>query len=358
MNELSRGSLEYFNEKLFINNTEILGVQSIDYSYPEVVNNYKYLGMTNSVQLFNNNPIANLSISKILYDKDHIWNFTGSSGFNCLILQNNKSSSQNISFNSGYLASYSLNCVFGRLPEIQAEIVGFGYNGNLEINNYQDLRSNFNNISLTPNNYFNAGFVTTVNNNYIFSFISGESPNSYINTGDFLIISGIAGSSSFISGAATGITTNSVILDTVSSFNATGIVFKQKRFNQMSSNSINLNIDEFSTNRVNRASFTANFERLPVYYIGNKYPSEVKTNYPYNVTCEFELEIDSYTLRDLTLFPTGNLKQQNIRFQFMNYSGNREMMNYQFNNMTLISESFSIQSEDVVKVNLIYRNDI
>lgn len=358
MNEFARGDIEFWNNKVYLNNTELLGVQNINYSIDSTLNNYKYLGMSSSPMIINNSIIGSLNINKQIWDKDYLWSFTGISGINFSLLIDKNDLTQYVGFNSGYLTNYSLNFEIGKLPEVSAQISTFGYNGNLQVSGFSDLIENINKIRITPNNYIFAGQSQIISGGYTFNYISGENPNNYFNIGDLALISGTLGSNLFSSGLVTGISNNSIILNETGKANSSGVVFKLKQFNQASSNSIELILDEYINNRVKSASFNAVIDRIPIYYLGNEYPSEIVTNYPIKINCEFEIDVDTFTLQNYTLFPTGILKQQNITFNLKNYSGNKTIMSYQFNNMFLISESYSVQTEGVTKVNLLYSNDL
>lgn len=358
MNEFAKGDIEFWNNKVFINNTELLGTQNINYSIDSTLNNYRYLGMTNSPMIFTNAIIGSLNISKQIWDKDYLWSFTGTSGFNFSLIIDKNDLTQYIGFNSGYLTNYSLNFEIGKIPEVSAQISAFGYNGNLQVNDFSDLADNINKIRLTSDKYIFAGYAQIISGSRNFTYISGENPNTYFNTGDFALISGIHGSNLFSSGSITGITANTIISTNTGNANSSGIVFKLKQFNQSSSNSLELILDEYMSNRVKSASFNATIDRIPIYYLGNKYPANVLTNYPIKLTCDFEIDVDTFTLQNYPLIPTGNIKQQNIIFNIKNYSGNKNIMSYQFNNMYLISESYSVQTEGITKVNLSYSNDL
>lgn len=358
MHEFARGDIEFWNNKVYINNTELLGVQNINYSIDSALNNFKYLGMTTSPMIFTNAIVGSLSINKQLWDKDYLWSFTGSSPMNFSLLIDKYDVSQYIGFNSGYLTNYSINFEIGKIPEISAQISTYALNGNLQVSGHLDLFDNLSKIRLTPNNYINAGYSQIISGSSNFTYISGENPNNYLNTGDFIIISGTNGSLLASSGNITGISSNTVIINNTGLQNSSGIVFKLKQFNQVSSNSLELILNEYVSNRVKSASFSADIERIPIYYLGNKYPSEIITNYPIKINCQFELDVDTFTLQNYSLFPTGSLKQQNITFNIKNYSGNKNIMSYVFNNMVLTSESYSIQTEGVTRVNLTYTNDL
>lgn len=356
MNEFARGDIEFWNNKVFINNTELLGVKNLTYSVDSTLNNFNYLGMNSSPMIFTNSIIGNLNINKELWDKDYLWSFTGSSGLNFSLLIDKNDLTQYVGFISGYLTNYSLNFEVGRIPQVSANISAFGPNGDLNVSGFAGLLDNINKIRTTNDKFVFAGYSQIINQGFNFNYLSGENPRNYFNTGDFAMISGTLGSNLTCSGLVTGITNTFIVLNQTGFANASGNVYKWKQFNQVSSNSLELSLDEFNTNRVKSASFSAEIQRLPIYYLNQKYPTDVLTpNFP-KITCQFEFDVDTLTLQNYDLFPTGVLKQQNISFDVKTYTGNKSVMRYEFPNMILVSESYSVETEGITKANLVYSN--
>lgn len=108
------------------------------------------------------------------------------------------------------------------------------------------------------------------------------------------------------------------------------------------SNYITLNLNEYQTNRVLDYTFSLDFNRLPIYNIGNRFPKRVDFIFPVNVTCDISFEAsDNFTDISLTDFPL-NKTIQNIGLGVYSNKTNTLMATYTFQNMTLISNNREI----------------
>jgi phosphodiesterase/alkaline phosphatase D-like protein len=120
---------------------------------------------------------------------------------------------------------------------------------------------------------------------------------------------------------------------------------------------IELNFDEFTTNRVMSLDLNIAIQRNPIYILGSREPENVEINYPVEVTCAFQVEIDDYEPRNLRNFPCEpTIKNFNVKLK--EYITDDEIMSITFNDMFLISESYGTSVDGNTIMNLVYRTYI
>jgi len=352
MNEFSNLITESWKHKLFLDGAEIEGIQNIEFNAPIPIQNYDYLGFS-PVPLFNGNKVANISITKQIFADDIIFSYTGSSGFNGLILENNQFNVNNLGFTSGYLTNYSINVQKNQPIEASCNFAIFGNYGQMEISdslfNYYTSK-----IAESPKNYFFLGPVRLTNNSTIINDVSGFNLSNKTTTGDFLFVSG--GATNLFSGSLTGFVNNNLILSNSSNANTTGILYKKKENRQISANSISISLDEFNTNLVNSFNFNVGMPRVPVYCLNRDMPYEIHSITPLDVNCSLEMDLNNYQFEKLKLYPTGFYKIQNLNVQLRDYLSGHNLMAFNFNNLFLTEHNYSLQADGNVKISLNYSN--
>lgn len=274
---IAGGRLGRENQRLFINTTEIPGVQNISCQYTMASQFARHLGVNKAKTIPNGAQIGTLSVNALIITDDYILPFTGESGFNAFLLQDRKVSGTNYSFTSGFLTSYNSRGSIGEIPQINADFSIFGQMGRL--------------VNFEPNQV--GQFLT----------ISGGSPTGWLK----------------IPGPG----------------------------------SIDININDFATNRCQNYDVTIEVPRNPIYYLGSRYPKTVKTNYPYSVQMNFTIEVDDlveFSMRDFPCAP----KTKNISLTVRDYNSNEAIVGYYFNNMQLTNETHNIDINGAVTVNQTY----
>ena len=88
--------------------------------------------------------------------------------------------------------------------------------------------------------------------------------------------------------------------------------------------------------------------------VGKKLPNEVKTNLPVEVNLGFQLEIDTYTGRNLNNFPCVK-NNKNITITLQDYNTSNAFITYSFNDMELIGEDYSTSVDGQTQSTLKYR---
>jgi len=111
------------NQKLYINNTGIVGIQNFEASYEVPVEIVKSLGMDSVTYQNNNNIISQISINKLFIDNDpFIYLMDYDYTFNGHVQYKDKY----FAFNSGVVSSYNLSCQIGQIPQLNVQIDALG----------------------------------------------------------------------------------------------------------------------------------------------------------------------------------------------------------------------------------------
>ncbi len=236
----------------------------------------------------------------------------------------NKGLNQNI--NSQQYADLSLNLNF-----VQEDII-FQQTGSQPINCFilktqNDINSAYSLVSGYLTNYsakYIPNQVPQINSTFRFYNNAG-----YINTGN---------------------------LDSYSFFQLTGIQsngYRQFNNDIADSNYLNFTCNEINTNRVQNFDFSISLNRLPIYNIGSRFPKRIDSIFPINVQASIVFEADyNYSGVSLTDFPQNKIIQ-NLSLDVYSNRTNNLIENYTFFNMTLVSETPSIN----VDGNLTIRRD-
>lgn len=118
-------------------------------------------------------------------------------------------------------------------------------------------------------------------------------------------------------------------------------------------NSIYLNLPEFNTNRVQAFNVQINSNKIPIYNAGSKFPKKIELLPPINVELGVSFEVGDYQAKQLRQSAlNGNVK--NISIVVNDYSTNLPVCSYSFNNITLISETYSSSTSNNVLVSQNY----
>src|SRR3990167_4196705 len=117
---------------------------------------------------------------------------------------------------------------------------------------------------------------------------------------------------------------------------------------------LTVNLDDYNTNRLISYDLSINVSRNPIYVVGKKLPNEVKTNLPVEVNLGFQLEIDTYTGRNLNNFPCVK-NNKNITITLQDYNTSNAFITYSFNDMELIGEDYSTSVDGQTQSTLKYR---
>jgi len=271
---------------LYINDSLVTGVQSLNGSYSSNQSHINFLGA--DAHPVTEKPVGEqagtFSVSTLAINSDLFLNFTGQDAINGYILNDLDDLSDNYSYTSGYLTSYSSKGSVNQIPQIDASFSVLGNIGKLPTGESTQTLLDFAKISQVGIN----------------------------NTGDFKIVD---------------------------------------------PGSIDITLDDFNTNRVVSYDLSLNVDRNAYYYLGSRHPKEVKINYPIEVQCFFQIEIDDLDPKTLRNSPF-NETIENFQIKLRQYQTQTEVINYNFPNMKLMNSSYSSNLDGNVTVDVTYRTFI
>ena len=114
-------------------------------------------------------------------------------------------------------------------------------------------------------------------------------------------------------------------------------------------NSIDINLDEFTTNRVSSYSVDIQTPRTPIYDFAGRTPAEVVSDSPLDVTLQFNIQPDDYEIKNMRFVPEETVFRD-VSLIINENSKNNSMQSFSFNNMLLVSEQYQINTESTASI--------
>lgn len=145
MSDFSNYRISLDDQLFFINSTPIAGVQSLQFDTRKNLSVLRYLGQKKHKFYANGIQGGTVSINRLCVSDDIFLPLTGESGFNGYIIR--QSASDNYSFASGYMTSYSLQGGINNPIQMTANIDVFGNLGTLESSDHNQISTDFSNIN-------------------------------------------------------------------------------------------------------------------------------------------------------------------------------------------------------------------
>ena len=118
----NKNSIENYEQKLYINGSEVLGVTDINGSYQINEDPIHIIGQGFTHQVRNGPMVGDFQLSKYYIGNDILLSYTGSESISGSIHYGDKS----FGFENGYLTEYSLSCGVGQIPTATASIKAYG----------------------------------------------------------------------------------------------------------------------------------------------------------------------------------------------------------------------------------------
>jgi len=109
--------------------------------------------------------------------------------------------------------------------------------------------------------------------------------------------------------------------------------------NIASYNSMEVDLDEFNTNRMLSFSVEIATPRVPLYAVGLDVPTGVIAGTPVEVNVNFVLDIDDYEIKNMRLVPEETVFR-NAKITLNKNNSQTKLLEYSFSDMLLTSESF------------------
>ena len=151
--------------------------------------------------------------------------------------------------------------------------------------------------------------------------------------------------------------TNSIIFGDF----GTGVLFSEyaqapgliPSLNIASYNSMEVNLDEFSTNRMTSFSVDIATPRIPIYTLNADKPAKVIAGTPIEINVNFSLDVDDYKIKNMRFVPDETVFR-NATITLKKNNSDTTLLSYSFDNMLLTSESFqgAANSNAVANFNL------
>jgi hypothetical protein len=114
-------STNIYDNRLFILDQEILGIESLDLSYTNSAVVSNMLGRNSSFTSIGGAASQQLSISRNLIYTDPIYSYIDGRAIEAGLVYNDKS----CGFSNGYLTEYMVNCAVGSIPKVSTNFVIF-----------------------------------------------------------------------------------------------------------------------------------------------------------------------------------------------------------------------------------------
>lgn len=122
--------------------------------------------------------------------------------------------------------------------------------------------------------------------------------------------------------------------------------------------SVEITLDEFQTSLVNSYSLSINIPRKDFYLMGNRFPYETLIDFPIEVTVSFEILADSSYISsqgNLRDYPCKR-KLKNFEIKLKEDKTDSVITSFSFSGIELVSESYSINTDDNLVINAEYRS--
>ena len=305
------------DQNLYVGGNRIVGVQSVSINKNFNLGNLNYAGIGQKTvnYLPRGAQISTVNIDSYLLNQDFFLNYvTGSETVNSFILKSSSDLDPPYSMLNGYLNSYSCQWAVGQIPRISTSINVLGNAGRIPtgslgaeiIAELQLINTIYDGDSSNDDWGTILGAVTTSEDwSYLTSIIT-----SYEDWN--------------LGGGASSPTTGQLLIP----YDV----------------SISINIDDFQTNRVQSFNIDIQSQKFPIYNMGARQPSRVDIVYPIDVTCQFTFEVGNYESPQITDSPRYPIIED-LSLVVNDYKTDANIVTYNFNNLNLMSEDYSISAE-------------
>ena len=147
---LKAGRIRRGEQRFYLGNDEISGVQDVSISYPNNIAPVKSLGMDGKslISTFRGPQEASASITSQLISKDFFIELTGDVSVNGYLLKDKGGGPDNFSFTSGFLTSYSANFGVNQIPEISTDFLIVGDAGKISPGSYDEVSGHLSQINV------------------------------------------------------------------------------------------------------------------------------------------------------------------------------------------------------------------
>jgi hypothetical protein len=128
-------------------------------------------------------------------------------------------------------------------------------------------------------------------------------------------------------------------------------------FNLTSYGALTVSINDFNSNRLLGLDLSLKINRNPIYRLGSKAVKNVFINYPIEVDCSFEVDINDYDATTLDKYL--NLpKVENLTLNLNHFTRGHTIQSFAFSNMELLGEERNVNIDGNVVSRLAYKGYI
>jgi hypothetical protein len=119
---------------------------------------------------------------------------------------------------------------------------------------------------------------------------------------------------------------------------------------------LEITLDDFETNRLLSYDLSLSISRNAQYILGSRTPKHVKINFPIEVSCSFQIEVDNLDEKSLRDSPF-NESVENFEIRLKDEDGN-SLTTHNFPNMKLVGQSFGTNIDGNLTLDAVYRTFI
>jgi|TARA_Y100000593_G_scaffold95106_1_gene199791 hypothetical protein len=126
------------NQQVFIGSGQAFGVQSVEGSHELPEAPLEFVGLSDVIPYPSREAQGSMNFSALAVASDPFIKTIKSGAINAYILKERANSTDNYSFYSGYLTSYSNTCAIGEIPQLSASYKVVGDMGRIETGDFPD----------------------------------------------------------------------------------------------------------------------------------------------------------------------------------------------------------------------------
>jgi len=117
--------------------------------------------------------------------------------------------------------------------------------------------------------------------------------------------------------------------------------------------SIEINISDFSSNRVSDFSYTMRMNRSPIYAIGSPFAVKVHQIFPIIQECKFNLEVFDYEITTIKKYLESPIAQD-VAITIKNPISESTIQTFSLNDARLLGQEINSNADDVLTIGLTY----
>ena len=116
---------------------------------------------------------------------------------------------------------------------------------------------------------------------------------------------------------------------------------------------VDISINDFATSRVLGYDLNISIPRAAIFTLGNRYPTRVVRTWPMEVSCNFQVEVNTFEYNKLRDYPY-NKRVENLTLSIRAYDTNSTIASYSFSNLELLSQNYTTNVDSNAVLNLKY----